>query len=160
MKTSTSRFLLTLALLMVPALIFFSPKQVSAGDDGWGVIDCYCGDGNAAFSSVGEPDKKHNKIDEGNKMHWLLVGPTGTEVEIVFAAEAGCAGTDPFEPHDPLKGTITNKGHKFPDFPSPKIAKGAGGPNGSCYSYVVYCKSPGGQTQSSTSDPIIDVPKP
>jgi hypothetical protein len=144
---------LVLSVILGSMLLVFSTREAKA-DDGWGLVDCYCSE---PFSSIGEPKKDHNELFVGNKLTWLLMGPTGTKVSIKFADQGACPGKNPFEDSTALEGTITNNGHHFDKITSSKIATGMGGA-GKCYGYTVICTPPE-STQSKTTDPIIDVPK-
>ena len=134
-----------------------SPEQVHAGDDAWALIDCYC-EGENVFTSIGEPHKDKNELEEGKKITWLLVGPAGAKVSVEFIQQGSCPGTDPFETHPPFEETITNNGRKFDKIVSTKIATGMGG-YGKCYGYKVTCSNHQSATQTAPGDPIIEVPR-
>jgi hypothetical protein len=129
--------------------------QTPPAHDGNGLINCYC-DGDCRFSSIGEPVKDHNGVSNGHIMTWYLVGPTDTIVTITFADKDECKGS-PFDKPVP-SGKIKNTGQIFSKIISPPVKSDAKG----CFYYEIACTASSGlqtQTQQSTSsDPIIDVP--
>jgi hypothetical protein len=143
-----------LALLFGSMLVVFSTKQAEAKNVSYAVIDCFC-DKDHAFSSVGEKYKERNGLNKADDIHWLLLGPTGTEITITFSAGNGCLGSVPFtDTTNPIKATITGRVDQKFDYISRTAAEVEG-----CFNYEITCSNwPAAQSQSATSDPIIDIP--